>query len=658
MKSLKLVNLKLRNFKGIKNFDLNAGGDSLVLRGRNEVGKTTTFDAFTWLLFDRDSEGKSNFNIKTLGEDGEVLEHGIEHEVEGIFMLDGKELRLKRIYQEDWTRKRGQSEKLLTGHKNKYYIDDEPVRKTDYADRISEIITGDAFSLLTNPHHFNEQYDRKQRRDMLIEVAGSVTEDEMVEENKELESFIDQLEGRTIKSLMNILNERGKKVKDEIETIPIRIDELNKTIPAIDETKINGDEVDGKIKELSNIIKEKNEKINDIKNGSEVNKLKVKKSEIDVELSKIKNEHDKDNDNKVHKLKVKLQEIDSNTRLLNSDIEFENKIIKDNEGRIKDFENHIEDLRNQYREQNKLEFEYEGNETCPTCEQSLPSEQVEDAKNRALESFNQEKASQKETIMNSAKKYEKEINALNTAIEASEKKLEKFHNQLKLNENHVERLKEEIKEVEENIIDINDNETYKNKVNERKNIEKDIEELESSVDESVKEVEKEIEPLEEEKSSLLTDLNMIKTHDSVKARIKELMEKERELAGQLESIEKDMYLAEEYTKTQMKLLENKINSKFKMARFRLFKEHISGGISEVCDTTYKGVPYDDLNDASKINIGLDIINTLSKHFNIKVPIFIDNAESVINLVDVESQVISLRVADTDLEIDHVNDGVA
>ena len=89
-------------------------------------------------------------------------------------------------------------------------------------------------------------------------------------------------------------------------------------------------------------------------------------------------------------------------------------------------------------------------------------------------------------------------------------------------------------------------------------------------------------------------------------------------------MDEQLYLTDEFTKTKVNLLESSINSKFKMARFKMFEVQINGGIKECCETVYEGVPYSDLNNAARINIGLDIINTLSEHYNFSAPIFVDN----------------------------------
>ncbi|MNP21080.1 hypothetical protein D3C76_1136850 [compost metagenome] len=63
------------------------------------------------------------------------------------------------------------------------------------------------------------------------------------------------------------------------------------------------------------------------------------------------------------------------------------------------------------------------------------------------------------------------------------------------------------------------------------------------------------------------------------------------------------------------------------------------------------MPFDGgLNSAARTNVGIDIINALSDHYGFSAPIFIDNAESVTQLVDTDAQVIRLVVSETDKQL--------
>ena len=65
---------------------------------------------------------------------------------------------------------------------------------------------------------------------------------------------------------------------------------------------------------------------------------------------------------------------------------------------------------------------------------------------------------------------------------------------------------------------------------------------------------------------------------------------------------------------------------------------------------YDGIPYISVNNGMKINLGIDIINTLSMAYGVRVPLFVDNAESVTNLETCGSQIIRLVVSENDKEL--------
>ena len=115
----------------------------------------------------------------------------------------------------------------------------------------------------------------------------------------------------------------------------------------------------------------------------------------------------------------------------------------------------------------------------------------------------------------------------------------------------------------------------------------------------------------------------------------------------LENLEQQLYLTEQFIRTKVQLLEDRINNKFELARFKLFDVQINGAVVECCETTYRGVPYSSLNRGARINVGLDIIRTLSKHYGFNAPIWIDNAEAVTHLIEIDSQVIRLLVSEQD-----------
>ena len=132
--------------------------------------------------------------------------------------------------------------------------------------------------------------------------------------------------------------------------------------------------------------------------------------------------------------------------------------------------------------------------------------------------------------------------------------------------------------------------------------------------------------------------------NQLQARIIELTEKTKSLSIEKSSHEKFINDIENFSKIKNQYVEESVNKKFTDTKFILYKDLINGGSEPCCIATYKGVPYQSVNTAGRINMGLDIINALSNHHQVELPIFIDNAESVNKLMPVASQIIKLIVS--------------
>lgn len=661
MKQIKLLNLRLVNFKGIKEFELAADGQDVNGYGDNGTGKTTLFDAFVWVLFDKDSSNNSTgkFDLKTL-DNGQPISK-LNHEVEVTLLVDGKELKLKKVYKEKWTKQRGSNTESFSGHTTDYFIDDVPSKKKEFDESIKEIVSEDVFKLLTNPSQFND--DRvlhwKERRALLLEIAGDITDEDVIATNKSLGKLLDALNGKSIDDHKKIVAAKRKEINERIKEIPTRVDEIHRNMP--DLTGLKESDINSQAEKLSLEIEQKQEQINSIRNGSEVNEIKKQISDIELKISGVRNEHTQNEQQEVFKLQTKLQEEQSNLAILQGDVKGKMQQKAMNDERIKEIEGQLVDLREQFKlsqeqlkEQTEQEFNHEENCVCPTCEQDLPEGKVEEA----VANFNRTKSKLIEKIQNRIDDLNKkgpelggkkaEIEQDNEAVQAA---IDKITEQGTKKKKDIEILEEKIKKAKSTVTPIDENEKYKGLMEQKESLEQQIEQLEQSVYESVNTVQKEIESLKEQQSKHQIDLSKIAQSKQSGERIAELEAEEKQLAAEYEELEQQLYLTEEFTRTKVNLLTEKINSKFKYARFKLFDEQINGGLTETCVTTYEGVPYNSgLNNAARINVGLDIINTLSEHYGVQAPIFIDNAESVTKLTDIDAQIISLIVSEQDKQL--------
>ena len=226
---IKIYNLKLKNFKGIKELEIVFNGQDTNIYGKNATGKTTIFDAFKWLFFDKDSNDRKDFNIKTLDENNNPI-HFLEHEVEATLIIDGQDITFKKMFKEKWVKRRGQEQQEFAGHETSYWIDEVPIKKKDYEEKINSIIPENLFKLITDPSFFNNQMSWKERRELLINISGTdITDETILNSNEQFEILKENLEGRTIEDYRKVLAAKIKELNNEKEKIQIRINEVTKT---------------------------------------------------------------------------------------------------------------------------------------------------------------------------------------------------------------------------------------------------------------------------------------------------------------------------------------------------------------------------------------------------------------------------------------------
>jgi DNA repair exonuclease SbcCD ATPase subunit len=645
---MKIMRLTLTNFKGVKDFTLNAQGENITAKGDNGAGKTTLFDAFTWLLFDKDSQNKAKFDIKTLDKNNNAL-HGLDHEVEAVLEIDGKQITLKKSFREKWQKKRGSAEQQFTGHTTDFYIDDVPVKQKDYLARIAKIADESIFKLLTNPRYFNEQLKWEQRREILLEVCGDISDEEVIASDDKLAGLPEILGDHSLDEYKSIIKSQQKKINDELEKLPIRIDEVVKGLPDIEGVDV--ERISEKVNLLKESIRKKEQELNRIDAGGEVAEKTKRLREVEAELQEIKNRHtaklQEQISDKQRELNTLLSTVDTQSTISNKkrDLEYNNL-------RIESLEDEIVELREDYIEENKKEFTFEQDDACPTCGQKLPQEQLEEARQKALEAFNLAKANKLQSINTKGKKLKAEQERLNAEDTATEAEIKKLTAQLAREEMKVKALRSELAELEQQSQNLPP--AYHKKLEEIEELETTIVGLKSGSKDEKAEVYEQIAALEESVRDAERVLSSIDTYEKGQKRIEELKEQEKKLAAEYAGLEKRLFLTEEFTRTKVKLLEEKVNGKFRLARFKMFDVQVNGGISETCETIYNGVPYSTgLNAGHQIIVGLDIIRTLSEHYQFFPPIFVDNAESVTELPEMEAQVIRLVKPEINSEEDRV-----
>jgi len=233
------------------------------------------------------------------------------------------------------------------------------------------------------------------------------------------------------------------------------------------------------------------------------------------------------------------------------------------------------------------------------------------------------------------------INELKADIEEAEKALAK-------KKEEVAKFEKELATKQAAAPVLEDDEQYQKMVAEGTTLGNEIKSLEEHANEAISDVEKQKQAITAQRSELSAEVAQMGNAEALKARIAELEQRETELANEYGKIEAQLFQIEEFMKVKCELLEEKINSHFELVTFKLFDTQVNGAIIETCEVLVNGVPFSTgLNNAARINAGIDIINTLSKHHEVSVPIVIDNAEAVTKLIDTDAQVIRLIVSVAD-----------
>lgn len=644
MTRITLVRLTLRNFKGIR--DLTGSFDSVTeVWGDNATGKTTLFDAFLWLLFDKDSQNRKDFDIKTLDADGKVLP-GLDHEVEGVLLVDGRTITLRKVYAEKWVKKRGSATSEFTGHSVDYFVDGVPVKLKEFKDRVAALVDESIFKLLTSPSYFNEQLSWQDRRKILLEVCGDVSDADVIASSGGLSKLPSILNERSIEDHRKVIAARRADINKEIEKIPVRIDEADHAKP--DTSDLSETELQRQIDQLRFEVDAKEQGMGRLQNGGEVAEEQKRLAELEGELLQIKN---KAQSGAVDGLQGQRERV-NNIRGNLDDVRHEQARAQQDVTLSADMSTEAAQTAGRYRKEwsdiNIREFAANVTDTCAACGQALPAHEVQAAADKAKAQFNASKSEDLERVVTRGKQAA-DLAAQHTAkAEKARARIDVLRQQELTLLGTLGREQEKLDEMTAGVSDVTQDPAYIAKQQEIRTVQARIVNLRQSVLDEVTKARTELMGLRDglrHAESQLAAFDQVRKLDE---RIAQLGEEERRLAAEYERLEEQMYLTEEFIRTKVQMLESRINSKFCYARFKLFEQQINGGLAETCETLYKGVPYGSgLNNAARINVGLDIINTLSEHYGICAPIFVDNAEAVTQLTSTDSQVVAMYVSERD-----------
>lgn len=626
-----LKSLNVSRFKGIEAFKLMFDATETRIYGANATGKTTLADAFFFVFTGKDSQERQAKDwIQTLDADNNKI-HKLDHEAELVVELNGDTIVLGRKVKEKWTKPKGQKDEVLADTLDyTYYIDGVPTPAKKFEQFIKDKFMADIIHLLSNPMAFCSM-DWKKQREMLYQVCGEASDEDVISTDVRFAFLEDALKHKDIETLKAALRKTILTLKDEIKELDavIKDRKANLIQEYVREEVLKEKEVkENRIKELNKQLEAGEEIFNQIK----------EKQKLVLEI-----EEARDKAKKAHNDEVYKERNEARGQLFISQGNF-NKFTSKKESLLASIERSKKEIgianeqiagaKKEWIAKNKQVLE-EDSKVCPCCGQDMPEDKLIEIYNR----FDKDKAIVLERIVNKANQFkafrakeEAKISENEKIIQDIDLEIEKLKVSIEVSQNLLN------KEVDETSLDTSE---FDNRI---VAIQSEIESFKVVDNSQIKE------KLESEHKNL--QITMIKLHKcdqydkaigEVKAKEKEKLDKQVSLA----ETETQLINATDFVTTKVKMLEDKVNSKFETVKFKLFKLNQKGNYEETCTALVDGVDWMIANTAAKVQAGIEVINALQKHFNFYTPVWVDNRESVTELPSINSQLINLIVSEND-----------
>lgn len=630
LKSLDLVHFKCFN---VLHLDFHEGVNNIY--GENAAGKTSVYDALTWLLFNKDSAGNARPDIKP-----HHAPAGTMPEVTAILTVDGEQIKLRKVLREKWEKPRGSSIERYAGDTRDYYIDDVPLVENEYKRRIAELIDEQQFKLLTDVWAVTSKMHWKDRRTLLAEICGLPEDKQLLAAAPQFAELNEKVGRRTVDEYKSVLMKQRKDMNANLNTLPVRVDECSRMVTELesldfaaahsesDRLQAERERVQGELVKLANntlAAQARNER----------DTLQVQLRELEAENAAHLASQRVPVEDETSALTAALDRAKLEADRLTRTIAQERDLVLNGETRLDDY-------RARWR---TIDAEVFTDEHCPTCGQVFPAERLA----AAQQSFEDGKNRRKNELL-------EDSNLLKTQISAAKDRLLTAETALKTAQDEVQKAQialdgytPPVTIEPENLPDYNRRKSaFQTLI---ADAEKRLDRL--SGDTVAEKSRLEAEHAELTRRKLESDAVLAKeqTLADTRRRIAELQAEQRTAAAEVEQMDRLIAMCEEFTRYRVQAITESVNSKFRLTRWRLFTEQVNGGLVDCCEPMDRnGTAFEGTNNAMKINIGMDIIDTLSEFYGVRVPLFVDNAESVTHLQPIGSQVVRLVVSEQDKEL--------
>ena len=643
--NIKLKKLEIENFKGVKSLSIDFVSDITNILGANHTGKTTTADAIMWVLFGKNSDGQAVFGIDPKDENNNVINH-LENIVTLTVSADNRNLVLRKVRKEIWSKPKGQLKDILTGHTTECFINGNKYTIKDYQAEVNALCNEALFRAITNPAYFPSLKAEEQRA-LLIKMVGDMSLSEIAKQKDEYKRLVDELDGQELKEYRSHLSYKIKVIKEEIEGIPNRITENQQILQGLSDEVTDFaairkrlSEIDEDIKKYDDLLQDASAKLSQDyeKKAAQrqlVNSLKYKQQEIIYKIESENRTKRAEHENALNSILQKLKDTE-HSRDMKADALCMTK------QELQQIELRTDDFRKKWEEVESKAFVWnEDQEICPNCGQRLPSENIEELKEKAHEQWTVRHMAEQDRL-------DVEAKALKDAKQRIEAELNELQTKINMLTTEVASLQgqeNEMKAYKVEQVDYHDNDEWQRLSLQIEQQEAKLNDIckdgESSTTQMIKDKKQELIRQRDELNLSLSKEKLIAEREE---RIEQLTMQMKQLNQQLTDLERKDYTAANLELASIQNLEERVNKLFILIKFKMFEMLLNGSTKPTCVLTMHGVPYNDLSNSEKINAGIDLIRAMNTYNDMYAPIIIDNAESCNDILPTSCQQIRLVVS--------------
>lgn len=614
---IELKTMTLQNFKKERSKTITFAHNTII-SGGNETGKSTIYDAYLWCLFGITS--RPDTTVQTLDKHNNVI-HKLETSVVVILNYnDERDVKIERRLSERWKGKDTSDEKFL-GTTQARLVDDVPYSVSAFKEKLNSLCDFDDWFMLSNINLF-WTYKVDVRRKILMSLAGEINEENLMTQYPAVYKGV-MMEKKDIAEMFTQQKATRKKANDELQTIPAKVQaqdmlksdedfaelekekiEVDKQISSIDASLqgviVNVDE----LKEYQNRLAEE-EKIYE----------KTRKEWADKHFACVNYAFEKVNTAayEMHEaIRIQKKNIDNNV---------------ENRCKLAELTKEFNELMQRWNNVNEKEFNFAQTDVCPVCGRPYTEEMKNKEYENAVAEFNAHKSEELAKIQKAASEKNSQIAIIKGNINTFEQiTAAKDNEKVKVKTDAHNILNDELAKVKA--------ETWEQS-EEKKKADASLQAIKNTeptteVDASAKENKQKKQELTVKRDDLIKRISGRDMNERIEKEKEKLDARSRELAQIVADCNEVIRQIKEYKKAKIAIVENNVNSFFSLIRWKFYEQNITNDDEkEVCTAIdSNGVDYNNTNDGTVINMGIDIINGISKAKNVYVPLFVDRKESV------------------------------